>query len=243
MQAYRVLSTAPFLWLVATLACAQEWGYSGEEGPENWAGIDEKFAMCGLGQNQSPIDLSNFVEADLQALDIDYQAGAVDIANNGHTVQIDYASGSMLTVDGHGFELKQFHFHAPSENTVDGRQFPMEGHLVHADEAGKLAVLAVLFHEGAPNPLLAQLWENMPVAGEKVTLPTGLSVADLLPNEADYYRFNGSLTTPPCSEGVWWLVMKQTGNVSAEQIAQFADTIGFANNRPTQPVNARPILR
>jgi carbonic anhydrase len=243
MKLKRVLLIAPFLCTVTALACAQEWGYSGEEGPENWASIDEKFAMCGLGLNQSPIDLSNFVEADLQALDIDYQAGAVDIVNNGHTVQIDYAPGSTLTVHGHSFELKQFHFHSPSENTVDDRQFPMEGHLVHADEEGNLAVLAVLFHEGAPNPLLAKLWENMPSAGEKVTLPAGLNVTELLANGMDYYRFNGSLTTPPCSEGVWWLVMKQTGNASSEQIAQFSDTIGFANNRPRQTVNARPILR
>jgi carbonic anhydrase len=230
--------------LAAAPAAAQHWGYSGEAGPENWSKIDPKFAMCALGRNQSPIDLAGFVEADLKPLTLAYKAGAADIVNNGHTVQVDYAPGSTLTVDGRTFELKQFHFHAPSENRVGGKQFPLEGHLVHADKDGNLAVVAVMFQDGAANPLLGKLWEKMPAkAGEKAALPAGLSAAQLLPADRDYFRFNGSLTTPPCSEGVWWLVMKKPASVSKAQVAQFSKAVGFANNRPIQPVNARPVLR
>jgi carbonic anhydrase len=228
----------------AAPAFAQHWGYSGEAGPESWSKIDPKFAMCALGRNQSPIDLAGLVEADLKPLKLGYRAGASDIVNNGHTIQVDYAPGSTLTVDGRTFELKQFHFHAPSENRIGGKQFPLEAHLVHADKDGNLAVVAVVFREGAANPLLGKLWEKMPgKPGEKAVLPAGLSVAELLPADRDYYRFNGSLTTPPCSEGVWWLVMKKPASVSKAQVGQFAKTIGFANNRPVQPVNARPVLR
>jgi carbonic anhydrase len=229
---------------LAPPALAQHWGYAGEAGPANWSKIDPKFAMCALGRNQSPIDLAGLVEADLKPLKLAYKAGAADIVNNGHTIQVNYVPGSVLTVDGRTFELKQFHFHSPSENRIGSKQFPLEGHLVHADKEGNLAVVAVMFQEGAANPLLAKLWEKMPgKAGEKAELPGGLSVAALLPADRDYYRFNGSLTTPPCSEGVWWLVMKKPASVSKKQVEQFSKTIGFANNRPVQPVNARPVLR
>ena len=146
----------------------------------------------------------------MKPLKLDYKAGIADVVNNGHTVQINYAPGSTLSVDGIMFELKQFHFHSPSENKINGKQFPLESHLVHADKDGNLAVVAVMFQEGAAHTLLAKLWEKMPnKAGEKSALPTGLSVSQLLPKGRDYYRFNGSLTTPPCSEGVRWFVMKQ----------------------------------
>ena len=239
---------ASVLAVVATswtgIALAQHWGYSGEAGPENWSRIDPKFVMCMLGRNQSPVDLAGFVEADLKPLKVDYKAGAAEILNNGHTVQINYTAGSSLTVNGRTFELKQFHFHAPSENKVSGRQFPLEGHLVHADKDGNLAVVAVMFQEGAANALLTKLWERMPnKAGDKNALPAGLSVSQMLPADRDYFRFNGSLTTPPCSEGVWWLVIKKPANASKAQVEQFSKTLGFANNRPVQPVNARPVLR
>lgn len=225
-------------------ANAQHWGYKGEAGPENWGKLDAKFGMCATGRNQSPIDLAGFIEAELKPLAFAYKAGAADIINNGHTVQIDYAPGSTLTVEGRTFELKQFHFHAPSENRIGGKSFPLEGHLVHADKEGNLAVVAVMFVEGAANPLLGKLWGAMPAKpGEKAALPQGLSATGLLPANREHYRFNGSLTTPPCSEGVWWLVMKHHPTVSKAQVEQFSNTLGFANNRPIQPVFARPVLR
>lgn len=225
-------------------AHAQHWGYKGEAGPENWSKLDQKYEMCGMGRNQSPIDLAGFVEADLKPLKVSYKAGAADIVNNGHSVQIGYAPGSTLTVDGHTFELTQFHFHAPSENHINGKSFPLEGHLVHEDKDGNLAVVAVMYREGAANALLSKLWAAIPAKeGEKAALPAGLDVSQLLPASRDYYRFNGSLTTPPCSEGVWWLVMKAPATVSKAQVEQFSKTLGFANNRPIQPVNARPVLQ
>ena len=223
---------------------AQHWGYSGKAGPENWAKIDAKYAACAAGRNQSPIDLANLAEAELKPLKLDYKAGAAEIVNNGHTVQVNYGAGSTLTADGRSFQLTQFHFHSPSENMIKGKQFPLEGHLVHSDKDGNLAVVAVMFEEGAANPLLAKLWPAMPAkAGDKAALPAGLGVSPMLPGNHDYYRFNGSLTTPPCSEGVWWLVMKKPATVSKAQVEQFPKTLGFDNNRPIQPVNARPVLQ
>lgn len=233
------------MWTDSTgTALAQHWGYEGEAAPQNWSNLDAKFALCASGKNQSPIDLKGFVKADLKPLKLDYKAGVADILNNGHTVQINYAPGSSLAVDGLAFELKQFHFHSPSENKVNGKQIPLEGHLVHADKDGNLAVVAVMFQEGAADTLLTKLWEKMPnKAGEKGTLPGGLTVSQMLPKERGYYRFNGSLTTPPCSEGVRWFVMKQPVTASKTQIQQFSKAIGGSNNRPIQPTNARTVLQ
>ena len=239
-----------FVWIggavVAALMTpvhAQHWGYAGEAGPDQWSKLDPKFVMCAMGKNQSPIDLSGFVEADLAPLAFDYKAGATEIVNNGHTVQVNFAPGSSLKVAGRTFELKQFHFHAPSENRVSGKQYPLEAHLVHADKDGNLAVVAVMFGNGPANALLDKLWPAMPAKDAKAALTAGTSAMALLPANRDYYRFNGSLTTPPCSEGVWWLVLKHPATVSKAQVDAFSKAIGFANNRPLQPVNARAVLR
>jgi carbonic anhydrase len=227
------------------IAMAQaHWTYEGEAGPENWGKLDPKFVMCGIGRNQSPIDLSRFVEAELAPLKVNYKAAASEIVNNGHTLQVNYTPGSTLVVDGREFELKQFHFHAPSENTLNGKHFPLEGHLVHADKDGNLAVLAVMFSEGAANPLLAKLWQHVPPnKGDQSSLPAGLNAKTLLPTLHSHYAFNGSLTTPPCSEGVRWLVIKQPATASKAQVERFSGTVGEDNNRPVQPINARAVLR
>jgi carbonic anhydrase len=242
----RILAVASTT-LICGAALAQHaphWAYEGEAAPANWGKLDPKFVMCAAGKNQSPIDLDALVEADLAPLKLDYKTHGSEILNNGHTVQANYAPGSALTVDGRAFELKQFHFHAPSENKIGGKQFPMEAHLVHADKDGNLAVVAVMFTEGAANATLAKLWANMPARkDEKKALPAGLSVTELLPANKDYYRFNGSLTTPPCSEGVRWLVMKSPVAASKAQVEQFSKTLGIKNNRPIQAVNARPVLK
>lgn len=227
------------------LAMAQaHWSYEGEAGPENWGKLDPKFVMCSTGRNQSPIDLSRFTEAELAPLKMNYKTSASDIVNNGHTLQVNYAPGSTLVVDGREFELKQFHFHAPSENTLNGKHFPLEGHLVHADKEGNLTVVAVMFSEGKDNPLLAQLWQHVPPKkGDQSSLPAGLNAKTLLPTLHSHYAFNGSLTTPPCSEGVRWLVIRQPATASKAQVERFSGTVGEANNRPVQPLNARTVLR
>ena len=220
------------------------WGYSGDQGPTHWGKLDPEFSACSEGKNQSPINLTGFIEADLKPIGIDYEAGGKEIINNGHTIQVNYTPGSKLTVDGHEFELKQYHFHAPSENHINGQSYPMEAHLVHADETGNLAVIAVLFVEGKANQSIAKAWSHMPgQAGGKGSLPSAVSAEGILPSNRDYYRFNGSLTTPPCSEGVWWIVMKETVTASKEQIEKFVQVMDHPNNRPIQPANARPVLK
>jgi carbonic anhydrase len=220
------------------------WSYSGEAGPEHWGALSPEFAACSEGKNQSPIDLSNFIESDLAPLEFHYQADGNAIVHNGHTVQVNHAPGSRILIDGHIFALKQHHFHVPSENRAEGKSYPMEAHFVHADTEGKLAVVAVLFEEGAANPALARVWAALPAkAGEKRSLSPGIAASDLLPAGRDYYRYNGSLTTPPCTEGVRWFVMKEPVFASRAQIGKLARALGHPNNRPTQPINARPLLR
>jgi len=224
-------------------ATGAHWGYSGAEGPENWVRLSPDYSACS-GKNQSPIDLTGLVEADLEPIQFAYEAGGGEILNNGHTVQVNCAPGSTIEVDGHVFELNQFHFHVPSENRIEGKSFPMEAHLVHRDKDGNLAVVAVMLGEGAPNPALEAAWAKMPAKeGDKHALTEAVSAESLLPANRDHYRFNGSLTTPPCTEGVWWLVMKQPVSASKEQIERFANVMHHANNRPLQPVNARPVLQ
>ena len=223
------------------------WGYSGHGGPEHWGELSDDFKMCMLGKNQSPIDLRTDTAYDTKLAPIvfDYRAKAVDIVDNGHTEKVDVARGSTITVDGITFELKQFHFHTPSENRIDGRSFPMEAHFVHADEHGNLAVVALMFKYGQKNEVLEKVWKRMPdKAGVKHAFTMSADeVTALLPKNKSYYRYNGSLTTPPCSEGVRWLVLKTPVTVSKEQVRKFARIMGHANNRPVQPINARVILK
>lgn len=219
------------------------WGYSGHEGPENWAKLSADFSAC-TGKNQSPINITGFTEAELTPIEFNYKSGGNEILNNGHTVQVNYEKGSNIKVDGNKFNLLQFHFHSPSENQINGKSFPLEAHLVHADENGNLAVVAVMFEQGAANAGLEKPWSKMPQkAGDKNVLSEAVAVDGILPENRDYYRFNGSLTTPPCSEGVRWLVMKNPLSASKEQIDAFSHSLHGPNNRPIQTVNARLILK
>lgn len=220
------------------------WGYQGHHGPQYWGALMPEYATCAEGANQSPIDLTDVIEAELTPLSLAYIPGGFEVVNNGHTIQVNYQPGSNLSVSGHVFELKQFHFHSPSENLIDGHSFPLEAHFVHADKDGNLAVIAVLFEEGEENATVNSIWQAMPDdAGKTHNLLTMVSADSILPTNQDYYRFNGSLTTPPCSEGVLWLVMKQPLSVSKKQIKKFSAVMKQPNNRPIQPVNARAILK
>ena len=219
------------------------WGYSGNEGPEHWEKLAPEFALCSSGRNQSPVNLTAMIEGELPELEIDYKSAGNEITNNGHTVQVTYAPGSTMAVAGKAFELKQFHFHSPSENIIEGNSYPMEVHFVHADEAGNLAVIAVMFKIGKHNAELEKAWEFMPhKAGESSRLRNVVDANLLLPDDRAYYRFNGSLTTPPCSEGVSWFVMKSIDTASKEQIEKFAHTMHHDNNRPVQSLNSRVIV-
>jgi carbonic anhydrase len=228
-----------------TLAHAgTHWGYSGAQGPAHWGKLDPAFYTCATGKNQSPVDISGVVDAELPDIKINYKPGGVEVVNNGHSIQVNYAPGSTMSVSGQSFELKQFHFHSPSENTIEGKSFAMEAHYVHADKDGNLAVISLMFDEGKENAELAKAWDYMPAkAGEKKALTTKVSPGSLLPKDRDYYRFNGSLTTPPCTEGVLWLVMEDVSTASKAQIEQFTRTMKHDNNRPVQPLNARIVVK
>ena len=220
------------------------WAYSGNAGPEHWADLDSKFSACSAGKNQSPVNLADFIEADLKPISFQYKAGGRLATNNGHTVQVDYDPGSMIRVEDRIFNLKQFHFHAPSENKVKGTSYPMEVHFVHADSSGNLAVVGVLFVEGERNQELDKIWRVMPKsAGAKARLENVVAAAAILPKDQEYYRFDGSLTTPPCTEGVIWLLMKNPVSVSKAQIDYFRSIMGGDTNRPVQAVNARTVLK
>lgn len=219
------------------------WGYEGEVGPDHWAQFESDFGACSSGRNQSPIDLDRFIEAELPPIRFDYKPGGHQVINNGHSVQVNYADGSSITVDDTVFALKQFHFHSPSENTIRGRSFPLEAHLVHVDGKGNLAVVALMFEEGESNAVLATIWPKVPkVENGKEALRPQVSAADLLGRDRDYYRYAGSLTTPPCSEGVRWFVLKQPAKANEEQLGLIGRTLGHPNNRPLQPVGARAVL-
>lgn len=232
------------MMLLSGVACASSgaaWEYSGDTGPDKWAKLSPEYGAC-AGSNQSPINLTGFIDAKLAPIVFDYKVGSANILNNGHTVQVNTLPGDFITVDNIQFELKQFHFHVPSENLIHGKSFPMEAHLVHADKHGNLAVVAVMVTEGAANKALEKAWAQMPEKGEMHDLTADISPLEILPANRDYYRFNGSLTTPPCSEGVRWLVMKQPISASKAQIEKFLAVVHHHNNRPVQPVNARPVL-
>lgn len=242
----RMLPLAAALVLLAgtALASEAEWSYSGENGPEHWAALDPDFALCAKGTNQSPVNLSGFIEAELEPLAFDYNGIVTELLNNGHTIQASHAAGSTLKVGGRSFELKQIHFHAPSEHQVEGKSFPFEAHFVHADADGHLAVLGVLYSVGEENAALKKLWQQMPKeAGKQEGMAAQVRAEQLLPENRDYWRLNGSLTTPPCSEGVLWLILKTPATVSEAQVRQFSEVMGHPNSRPAQAVNARAVLQ
>ena len=219
------------------------WTYQGPNDPAHWSKLDPAFAACSGGHHQSPIDIRDAKNAELPALQFDYHAVPLSIVDNGHTVMVGYAPGSTLTIGDKTYKLVQFHFHHPSEEHIQGKQFDLVAHLVHTDADGHLAVVAVLFKVGAANPLLETLWSNIPAEKEKLATPSSVSVnvKDLLPASAGYYTFLGSLTTPPCTEGVTWYVLKATSTLSAGQLAVFAKLYP-ADNRPIQPTYQREIL-
>jgi len=210
-------------------------GYEDRE-PEEWAELSDYYETCGSGQEQSPIDLTNAAVTDLENIVFDYKETTVNIINNGHTIQVNVVAGSQIVINGGTYELKQFHFHAPSEHAIDGQDYPIEMHLVHQDANGKLAVVGIFIAEGTENTAFTSVWDHLPEE-EIGIMATGatVQVADLLPTEQTVYRYSGSLTTPPCSEEVIWSVMKTPVEMSAEQIAAFTHIIA-GNNRPLQPV-------
>lgn len=241
---FHSLVLALFAIAPAAHAADAHWSYKGAEGPSHWAQLDPHFAECAAGHAQSPIDIRKPVrQAGLPDLAFDYRDVPLRIVNNGHTVQVNEDGGGALTIGDHAYTLAQFHFHTPSEERVNGKPYDMVAHLVHKDAAGQLAVVAVLFKKGARNDALATVLDNMPIAAGPEHAVTGRSfnAANLLPARHGYYHFTGSLTTPPCSEGVAWYVMNTPVEVSAAQLRQL-HLLYRHNNRPVQPLHGREVV-
>ncbi|MBA4175778.1 MAG: carbonate dehydratase [Leptothrix sp. (in: Bacteria)] len=219
------------------------WGYQGSAGPDTWGGLKPEFSLCKSGQRQSPIDIRGGLAVDLDPVRFDYQASPFAVLDNGHTVQVELGPGNSIEVGGKRFELKQFHFHRPSEERIDGRQFEMSLHLVHQDAQGRLAVVALLFDKGPAHPVLQQVWNNLPLErGEAAPARAPMELTALLPADRRYYTYMGSLTTPPCSEGVQWIVMRQPVTLTPDQIEIFARLYPM-NARPIQAASGRRILQ
>lgn len=208
------------------------WSYEGDTGPANW-GRNPAWSKCGSGSRQSPIDLRDGMKVDLEQISFDYKPSSFNVVDNGHTIQVNVGPGNTISLQGRSYELTQFHFHRPSEERINGKGFEMVVHMEHKDVEGKLAVVSVLLERGRAQDTIQTVWNNLPLEKHDVVTPAiVLNPADVLPARRDYFTYMGSLTKPPCSEGVLWLVMKEPVQASPAQMALFARLY---------PLNARPI--
>lgn len=239
IQMKKSLLTLSLSFLTLSCSYASEWGYNDDQhGPAHWGTFAQD---CATTKNQSPINIEQSTPTTLEPLSISYAGNVVGFTNNGHTLQAQVDGKNMLTIDSKIFELQQFHFHTPSENVIKNHQYPLEAHFVHANNEGELAVISVMFDEGQTNSALSQLISHIPEKDNTNFFSDGFKINELLPDSSHYYRFNGSLTTPPCSEGVRWFILKDTQRLSKEQASKLMDVMG-ENNRPLQPLNARMVL-
>lgn len=230
--------------LLNTLAADIHWSYSGDAGPENWGELSPEYALCADGSAQSPIDIRDASALNLVDIAFHYGESANNIFNNGHTIQVNIDAGSAIVYNGITYELLQFHFHSPSEHTIDGVSAPLEIHFVHQDpNSGALAVVGILLSEGEDdNEAYAAVFDHLPAqVGAPEAAGEPIALAALLPEARAYYTYQGSLTTPPCSEIVRWLLLDTPVELSAGQIAAFT-AIYDANARPVQPLGRRDLL-
>ena len=221
------------------------WSYDGVKGPDHWGDLDPDYAACNAGKEQSPIDIRHAIKAELPALRFDYKSGPVRIINNGYTaVRVNYppGNGNYLIVGDSRYELTQFHFHRPSEETINGKPYDMVMHLMHKAADGKVAAVAVFLKAGHSNATVQELWQHMPQTESKETEIPGVAVnpATLLPADTAYYTYSGSQTAPPCTEGVTWFVLKTPVQISAKEISAFAMLYPH-DVRPPQPLNGRVV--
>lgn len=229
----------------------EHWGYTGAEAPEFWADLSPEFALCGSGSEQSPIDLTNAVTIEdaglerrigTEVLTVEQRARVMDLVDNGHTIQITNDVSMALDMDGVHYEMVQFHFHSPSEHTVDGEHAQLEVHLVHKSAEGELAVVGILVEEGEHDSLWDPIIASLPdgPGDTRHVEDLDLDMNELRPLPRHYFRYRGSLTTPPCSEGVQWIVMAEKRQISPDQMAAMVSYL-HDNNRPVQPLNDRQI--
>ncbi len=245
-------STEPKTREVAPSHEDPHWSYEDKTGPANWGSISPKWSACSQGKSQSPIDIGKTTKADFPEMKANFKPAQLkiihhthmaDAINNGHTVQVNYTEGDTLTIGDEQFQLLQYHFHSPSEHTVGGKHYPMEMHMVHKSAGGKLAVVGVFIEKGKHNAAFDPIWSNLPKSKgvENHFQKVLVDVNALLPASKTTYRYDGSLTTPPCSEDVKWIIMTTPIQLSAKQVTAFQN-ITNGNNRPVQPLNGRSIV-
>ncbi len=245
---FLLLSFLVGLLIIVVVSCAKsispkaaDWGYNGPAGPSNWGELSSEFATCQQGKQQSPVDIKSTTSANLPPIEFNYKYTPFKVINNGHTLQVEYEPGSSIKIGGKRYELLQFHFHAPSEHSIDGKTYPIEAHLVHKSQDGELAVLGIFMQSGRENSFIQALWSNLPEEqGENQVRGISVNASAMPPVNKSYYNYPGSLTTPPCSEGVNWIVFKTPIEVSPGQIDAFK-SIYNGNARPVQPLNGRNI--
>lgn len=217
------------------------WSYEGDTGPANWSKINVDWAKCGTGNRQSPIDLRDGIKVNLEQISFDYHPSSFSEVNDGHTIRVMVGSGNFITVGNTVYELQEFHFHRPSEEKINGRGTEMVIHLVHRSVEGKVAIIAVLLERGQPHRLMQTIWDNLPLEKHEVVSPSiVIDPSDALPERRDYFTYMGSLTEPPCTEGVLWMVFKQPMQASPAQMALFSRLYPL-NARPVQPTAGRMI--
>ncbi len=237
-----------FVFTVTTgLSSAQtgaHWDYYGKTGPLGWGRLDPAYRLCSQGKEQSPIDIRGAkLNKALPPIEFHYMAATVELENTGNTVRVNVKPGSYIIANGVRYDLEQFHFHHPGEEAVNGKLTDMDVHLVHKSADGKLAVLAVRLSEerGDPNATLATLWQHLPAeAGKKETVTEMINPGGVLPGDRGYWTYMGSLTAPPCTEGVRWFVFEQPVSISRSQLQAFARLYKI-NSRPLQDRNGRKI--
>lgn len=245
MRMHRIVALA--LGMGAAVAAAQSgapWEYTGKSGPLNWHKLDPAYKACGSGHQQSPIDIRGArLDRKLAPIEFHYLAGLITLTNDGHTIRASMAHGGYMVANGVRYELESFEFHHPSEHPVKGKLSDMDVHLVHRSAGGKIAVIAIRFtvERGDPNAVMAALWPHLPAtagATEKVT--DYVSAGGFLPQDRGYWTYTGSLTTPPCTEGVQWFVMQQPLTMNPDQLHAF-QSIFKVNSRPIQDTHGRRI--
>ena len=219
-----------------------EWGYSGPIGPEHWGNLCYEYRPCAEGTEQSPVNITGYAPTDDAPIVFSYSGLATVARNNGHTVYLDYAPDNHIEVDGHRYELQGVHYHSPGEHLLDGESLAAELHLVHQDGDGNLAVVGLLFRLGEPSSMVQELIDAASDVGTAVDLEHGLAARSFIPDSLGYYGYNGSLTTPPCTEGVRWIGMRSVGTVSQDQADRLRELTGGPNNRPAQPIGGRRIF-
>ena len=242
LKALAGLALCPICASAGFAADGAHWSYEGATGPGHWGDVDAASKVCAVGSQQSPIDIQSSIKSQLPPLQIGWRKKPDMIVNNGHTIQINTDPGNALTVGKDKYDLLQFHFHHPSEHLIAGKSYPMEAHFVHRNAAGSLAVVGVLMTAGKPNAAFAQIATAMPAAaGSPQKMKSAVDMNLLLPAQRNYYRYSGSLTTPPCSEVVDWLLLREPIQVAKTDIDAFAKLFPM-NARPAQKDNRRFVL-